>query len=36
MSTEINKAQFMHLPQFDSKQNFVSNLVRKIEQLTGL
>lgn len=36
MSTEINKAQFMHLPQFQNKQNFLSNLVRKIQQLAGL
>lgn len=36
MSTEINKAQFMHLPQFQNKQNFFSNLVRKIQQLAGL
>lgn len=36
MSTEINKAQFMHLPQFQNKENFFSNLVRKIQQLAGL
>lgn len=36
MSTRINKAQFMHLPQFHTSRTFVSNLVRKIKQLAGL